>query len=198
MAMQLGNMLGAIANVTTAISEPKSLQGYLKNLDSFGVQVRNNFEVNFSGLETITFFVTDINFGGIQQLFTEVYYNGQIVYIPTNFEYDHNGSMTLINDGSGYIYSALTNFMMSNAFTRMVNTGYTMTIKCLNGDSKYKGGLVTLEGVMLEQVGGLSFGYAQNDISTFDVSFKFQKFTFTPGALGAVAGIIGGVESLLG
>lgn len=53
----------------------------------------------------------------------------------------------------------------------MVNNGYTMTIKCLTGDSKYKGALITLNNVTLEKVDGLQFGYSNNDISKFNVGF---------------------------
>ena len=59
---------------------------------------------------------------------------------------------------------------MSGSST-LVNTGYTMTIKCLTGDDKYKGSLITLNNVIFEKVEGLQFGYSNNDISKFNVSF---------------------------
>ena len=59
---------------------------------------------------------------------------------------------------------------MSGSST-LVNTGYTMTIKCLSGDDKYKGSLITLNNVIFEKVNGLQFGYSNNDISKFNVSF---------------------------
>lgn len=79
----------------------------------------------------------------------------------------------------------------------MVNNGYTMTIKCLTGDSKYKGALITLNNVTLEKVDGLQFGYSNNDISKFNVGFQYLDFTFTPGALGVAAGVVGGVSKLI-
>jgi len=57
MALELGNLLGAAANLTTATSKEKSLKAFLKNVKSFGIQVTNNFEVNFSGISDATFFV---------------------------------------------------------------------------------------------------------------------------------------------
>jgi hypothetical protein len=57
MAIELGNLLGAAANLTTALSKEKSLKTFLKNVDKFGIQVTNNFEVNFSGISDATFFV---------------------------------------------------------------------------------------------------------------------------------------------
>jgi hypothetical protein len=37
MALELGNLLGAAANLTTAVSKEKSLKAFLKNVDKFGV-----------------------------------------------------------------------------------------------------------------------------------------------------------------
>lgn len=198
MGVELGGLLGAAASLTTAFSEDKSFKNFLKNIDNFGIQVKNNFEVNFSGLEDVTFFVQDINFNGIRQNFTEVSFDGRKVDIPVNHEYEHSGNMTIIDDAQGYIYSAITNFLLSDSTSVMANSGYTMTIKILTGDKKYAGSLVTLRGVRLESVDGLGFGYSQNDIQTFSLAFKYIDFTHTPGALGKAAGIIGGVNSLLG
>ena len=198
MGLALGGLLGAAASLTTAASDDKSFKNFLKNINNFGIQVKNNFEVNFSGLEDITFFVQDINFAGVKQNFTEVTFDGRKVDIPINHEYEHSGSMTIIDDAQGYIYSAITNFLLSDSSNVMMNSGYTMTIKILTGDSNYSGSLVTLRGVRLESVDGLTFGYDQNAIQTFSLQFKYIDFTHTPGALGTAAGIIGGVNSILG
>jgi len=56
MALELGNLLGAAANLTTAVASGKSLKKFLSTVDDFGIQVQNNFEVNIAGLEDITFF----------------------------------------------------------------------------------------------------------------------------------------------
>ena len=65
MALELGNLLGAAASLTTAFGEEKSLKSFLKTMDNFGIQVTNNFEVNLFGLNDITFFVQSVSFGGI-------------------------------------------------------------------------------------------------------------------------------------
>lgn len=65
MALELGNLFGAAANLTTATSKDKSLKSFLKTIDDFGIQVTNNFEVNIAGLEDITFFVQSVNFSNI-------------------------------------------------------------------------------------------------------------------------------------
>ena len=198
MALELGNLLGAAANLTTAISKEKSLKAFLKNVNSFGIQVTNNFEVNFSGISDATFFVQSIDFGGIKQNFTTLYYDGREVDIPINHEYQHEGNMTVLNDANGYIYAAVTSFIASQSTSKLANSGYTMTIKCLTGDSKhYKGALVTLRGVRLETVSGLQFTYNGGDISTFTVNYKYIDFSYTPGALGKAAGIVGTINSLI-
>lgn len=198
MALELGNLLGAAANLTTALSKEKSLKAFLKNVNSFGIQVTNNFEVNFSGISDATFFVQSIDFGGIKQNFTTLYYDGCEVDIPVNHEYQHEGNMTVLNDANGYIYAAVTSFIASQSSSKLANSGYTMTIKCLTGDEKnYKGALVTLRGVRLETVSGLQFNYNSGDISTFTVNYKYIDFSYTPGALGKAAGIVGAINSLI-
>ena len=114
MALALGNLLGAAANLPTAFSKEKSVKSFLERINDFGIQVANNFEVNFSGLEDITFFVQDVSFDGIEMQFETIYYNGRSIQIPCGVhDYGHSGSMSIINDGNGYIYAAITNFMMS-------------------------------------------------------------------------------------
>ena len=61
MGLQVGNLLGAVNGVMSALSKEKSLKSFLDNINSFGVQVKNNFEVTFSGLPDTTFFITSIN-----------------------------------------------------------------------------------------------------------------------------------------
>ena len=197
MALELGNLLGAAANLTTALSKEKSLKAFLKNVNSFGIQVTNNFEVNFSGISDATFFVQSIDFGGIKQNFTTLYYDGCEVDIPINHEYQHEGNMTVLNDAQGYLYTAVSEFLMSDATNSMAKSGYTMTIKCLTGDDKYKGMLLSLQHVRIESVSGLQFGYGDNDISTFEVNCKLINWSATPGALADIANIAGAVNSLV-
>ena len=115
-----------------------------------------------------------------------------------NYDYDHAFSMTVLNDAQGYIYSAITNFMIKETGADLAKGGYTMTIKALTGDHKhYKGALLTMTGVRFETVGGLQFGYSDNAVSTFTINGKLIEFTYTPGALQKPAGLIGAATSLL-
>lgn len=70
----------------------------------------------------------------MKQNFTEVYYDGRKVDIPINHEYEHEFSMTVLNDAQGYIYSAIVSFLMSDSTNILANSGYTMTVKALTGD----------------------------------------------------------------
>lgn len=198
MGLQVGNLLGAATSLTTALGKTKTPKGFMEMIDSFGIQVANNFEVNFSGLTDITFFVTTISIPQLQQNFAELSYNGRKVEIPINYDYSHEFSMTVFNDAQGYIYPIVQNFIMSEASNVMANTGYTMTIKALTGDKNYKGTLFTLNNVRIESVSGLSFGYSSNDVQTFEVNCKLIDYTSTPGALGTLANIAAVANSIVG
>ena len=78
--------------------------------------------------------------------------------IPTFLDYDHSGSMKILNDANGYIYAAVANFLIQN-MSEKVDNGVVMTIKCLTGDNSYKGSVITFNAVRFEKVGGLSFSY---------------------------------------
>ena len=196
MALELGNLLGAAANLTTAFGKEKSLKQFLKTIDNFGIQVTNNFEVNLFGLNDITFFVQSINFGGIAQKFEEIYYNGRSIPLPTWVDYEHSGTMSIINDAQGYIYAAISNFLLQNS-PNMIDSGVVMTVKCLTGDKNYKGSVITFNSVRFEKLDGLQFQYNGGEASTFNLGFNYLDFTFTPGALGQVAGVIGAVDKLI-
>jgi hypothetical protein len=63
--LSLGNMLGVAANATTAAGDKKSLKAFLQQMNDVGIQVKNNFEVNFSGIEAATFFIQSIDVPGM-------------------------------------------------------------------------------------------------------------------------------------
>lgn len=196
MAMELGNLLGAAASLTTAFGKDKSLKSFLQNINNFGIQVTNNFEVNIAGIEDITFFVQEVTFGGISQRFEELHYNGRSIPIPSYIDYEHSGTLKVINDANGYIYAAISNFLMGNS-SQLIDNGITMTIQCLTGDDDYKGAVVTLNSVRFEKLDGLNFQYEGGNVSTFNLSFNYLDFTFTPGSLGKVAGVLGAVDKLI-
>lgn len=196
MSISLGNLFGAAANATTAFGKAKSLKSFLHHIDDFGIQVTNNFEVNVAGLEDLTFFVQDVTFGGITQKFETLHYDGRSIPIPSYIDYEHSGSLKVINDAHGYIYSAVSNFLFGKS-RKLLDNGVVMTIKCLTGDKDYKGSVITLKSVNFEKVNGLSFQYEGGSVSTFDLNFQYIDFTFTPGSLKKAGGVAGAASSLL-
>lgn len=198
MSLDLGNLLGAATHITTASSKETGVKAFLNTFVKYGAQVKNNFEVNFSAIPDLPFFITSISIPGIKQYMTTLNYNGRVVDVPVGFDYDHEFSMTIRNDAQGYIYSALHNFVMADTGKVLANSGYTVTIKALTGDKKhYKGAFITLAGVRLESVSGLDWAHDDNQLQTFTVSGKVQSVTYTPGELSKAANILGAVTSLL-
>lgn len=76
--------------------------------------------------------------------------------MPSYIDYDHSGTLKVLNDGNGYIYAAVSNFLLGAA-SPLLDNGIVMTIKCLTGDDKYKGSVITLKSVRFEKLDGLSF-----------------------------------------
>ena len=117
MALALGNLLGALANVTTAVAHEKTYKSFLNNIGDFGVQVKNMFEVNFSGLEAVTFRIQDITLPNVKANTTEIFYDGCSIPVTVNYDFEHDFNMTILNDAQGYIYPTIAEFIMSNATT---------------------------------------------------------------------------------
>ena len=202
MGLELGGLLGAVTQVTTAVknsggSGGGSLKSFLNSINQFGVQVNNNFEVNFAGLDDIMFFVQNVTIPGMELKMTELTYDGHKVEIPVNYDWNHDFTMTVINDASGYIYSAITDFFMSDASAALASSGHTLTVSALTGDSKYKGTLYTFYNVRIVNVGSLSYSYEGGDKSTFEITLKCTHFTATPGALSTTSNILGAINSLI-
>ena len=197
MSLQLGGLIGAVTQVATAVQGDKSLKSFLASVGKLGIQVANNFEVNFSGLNDVSFYVQSISIPSLTLNFTDVMYDGKKVEVPVNYDWNHDFSMNVINDAQGYLYAAITNFLIEESNSERVNSGYTLTVKALTGDSKFKGSMYTFYGVRITSLGSLQYSYDQNNISTFDLQLKCNYFNVTPGALGTAANIIGAVNSLI-
>lgn len=120
-----------------------------------------------------------------------------MVEIPRNFEYNHDFSMTVINDASGIIYTSLMNFIMADTGTAiMANSGYTITIKAI-GDDNHPGSMIKMNGVRIKDIGQLQFDNDGGQIQTFSLNCSAINIEYTPGALKEIAGITGAVGSLL-
>ena len=189
--------MGAASSLTTAFGKEKSLKKFISAISNFGLQTKCRFEVNFSGLEDVTFFVTNITTPGLKQNIGNVYYDGVAVEVPINYEYEHDFEMTILNDASGYIYSTVTSFLLNDASTAFTNSGYTMTIKGI-GDNHSKGHVITLNGVRLKHCTGLSYDYSSGEVQTFTVQCSAIDFNATPGSLSKVGGVINALGSIAG
>jgi hypothetical protein len=166
-------------------------------MDRMGVQITSRFEATFSAIPQTTFYIQSISIPGVKQNITTLYFDGKVVEIPQNFEYEHDFNMTIINDASGVIYTALVNFIASDTGSFLANSGYTITVKAI-GDKNHKGASIKLNGVRIKSIGSLSFNQSSSEIQTFDVQCSAIDFSYTPGELGEVAGIAGAIGSIIG
>lgn len=195
----LGNILGAVTGITAAVSSEDGVKQFIDTIHSYGLQVKNNFEVNFSGLESMKFFVNSITIPGMKMNTAEIYYNGRQVSIPVNIDYDHDFNMTVLCDASSVIYPALVNVFMDNSVGSMINGGYTVILKALTGDSSYTGLNITMRGVQLTSLGGLNFGQSANEVATFDLGFKCLDFSITSnGTMGTISNVMTAVDNIFG
>lgn len=196
MGLSLGSLVGAANAVSTGFSNNTSLKKFISTLDTLGVQITSRYEVIFSAIPQATFFITNLSTPGMKQNTTNLYFDGKLVEIPVNFEYNHDFTMTVINDSSGYIYSALTTFVMSDTGANLMNSGYTMSIRAI-GDNSHSGSTIILNGVRIKTVDGLSYTNNGGDVQTFNVGCSAIDFTVTPGAAQKVVGVTNAIGNLI-
>lgn len=202
MAISIGNALAAVTQVQTGLansSGEKSLMDFIGKMNQYGVSLKAKYEVNFSGIEGITFFVNDINVPELRQNFGNVFFEGKSVEVPINYEYGHDVTMILLNDAKGLIYTTIVNWLMNNNSSdeSMVNSGYTMTIRALGDGQNHDGMTITLNGVRMRAVSGLNFNSSDMSVSTFTLNLSVISFTATMGKLQKVSGLAGALKSLL-
>lgn len=197
MGLALGNLMGAVNSAMTGFASSSSLKSFLSTMDKLGIQITSRYEVMFSAIPQATFFITNITTPSMKQNTTNLYFDGKLVEIPVNFEYEHDFTMTVINDASGYIYSALTNFVMGDTGANLMNSGYTMSIRSI-GDNRHSGSTIMINGVRIKNIGGLSYQNGGGDVQTFSINCSAVDFSVTPGAASKVAGITGAIGKMLG
>ena len=195
-----------IASTANDSTGKHSLAAFLKHIDDFGVQVQNNFEVTFDGLEGITLFVQSIELPGSKQNTCEIFYDGIKMTIPVNYECDHEFSMTILNDAQGFIYSAIKTYIEYDSYNHFSSSQNKMIIKALTGQMKngeihdseeswqewpliddstdgevaYQGAVIVAYGVRFTSIGGLSYGQSSNDIQTFTVQGTLIEYSHLP------------------
>lgn len=194
--MSFGNLIGAAASLQSGFGVNSSLKSFLSQIDNLGVQITSRFEATFSAIPQTTFYIKNITVPSIKQNITTVYFDGKLVEIPQNYEYEHDFSITIINDASGVIYSTLLNFIMSDSTTSITNSGYSITIKAI-GDNNHDGSTIKLNGVRLKTVGGLSFEQEGGNVQTFTITCSAVDYEYSPGALSPITSITGAIGDLL-
>ena len=197
--MAIENLLGAFTQINTAFKKDEgeaSLQKFYKKISEYGTIVKSRYEVSFSGIDDLTFFISDIDVPQIRMNVTQVYYEGQMVEIPQNFEFDHDFSMTVLCDGKGILYSTVVNWLMTVGGDSLLNSGYTMTLRALGDGVNTDGLTIVFNGVRFKAVSGLSFSNQDQGIATFTVNCSAINFTVTQGSIKRVAGILGALGTL--
>lgn len=204
----LTNAIGSIAGIyekgKSAANYEKagnaSLQQFLSKLTKYGTIVKARYEVSFSGIENLTFFITDINVPSIRRNFSNLHYYGQTVEIPTVIEYEHDFSMTIINDGKGILYSTIANWLMTVEGDSLIDSGYTMTLRMLGDGVNTHGLTIVFEGVRFKSIGGLSVSSTDSGISTFNLNCSAIRYSVMAGELtqiGLIAGAVNDATKLL-
>ena len=173
----------------------RSLAAFLKHINDFGVQVQNNYEVEFDGLEGLTMFVQSFELPGSKQNTCEIFYDGIKMTLPINYEHDHEFSMTVLNDAQGFIYSAIKSYIEYDSFNRYSSSQKKMVIKALTGQVKsksftggateiaYQGAVIVAYGVRFTSISGLTYGQSNNDIQTFTVQGTLIEYSHLPQSL---------------
>jgi len=91
--MSLGQIFNTAANMAGAFNGEKkpqtSLKDFLHTLTKYGVQVKSNYEVEYTGMGGLTFFVQSISVPSLKMNTGTLYYKGRQMSIPINSEQDH-------------------------------------------------------------------------------------------------------------
>ena len=199
--MPIDNLIGAFTKVKTAFQDSEgesSLKKFYQKVSEYGTIVRARYEVNFSGIDNLTFFITDIDVPAIRMNVTQVYYEGQMVEVPQIYEFDHDFSMTVLCDGKGVLYTTMVNWLMTVGGDSLLNSGYTMTLRALGDGVNTDGMTITFNGVRFKNVSGLSFSSSDSSLMTFNVQCSAINFTATMGSLQKASGIFGALGTLGG
>ena len=140
-------------------------------------------------LELLACYAQDINIPSLRQNFTEIYYNGQSIELPQSYEYEHDFSMTVLNDWNGEIYekfilmlktfggASTTNSHLDLEIKTVGETNLGKSLPTLAQDySETKGLKIRLKGVRFKTISTLNFSYSDQGISTFSANLGALYF----------------------
>lgn len=197
MALALGGLTGALAKGSETLTGEESLKKFLHRMNQVGVQIKSRYEMSFSGIKDFTFFATGIETPAVTTRMGDLYFGGRSVSVPILEEFEHEVTITMLNDSSGYIYPTIVNLHAMGATEEISSQGFSITIKAI-GDKHTNGSVITLNGCRIKNVSGLQFGDDQNDAQTFTIGLWVKDFSCGSGKLGVVGGVAGMIKSLVG
>ena len=207
--MSLGQIFNTAANMAGALHGERkpqtSLKDFLHTLTKYGVQVKSNYEIEYSGMGGLTFFVQSINVPALRMNVGNLYWKGRQMTIPVNAEQEHNFQMTVINDGTGFVYNQLRKILEIDADNAMVESDATITVTALGDLQNTSGSKFKMYGVTLTNVSGLDFSSTDSGVSTFTVDcyaartdLQWSETKSSSGVLGVVDKISGTIGNILG
>ncbi len=202
MAISLGSLAGAYTQARSAFDDSKgeaSVKEFIGKLGQYGVGNSAMFEVNFSGIPDVTFFIRSISVPNVKQNVGNLYWEARQVEIPINFEKSHDFTLQVLNDGKGYIYQTLHNWIVNNNLGESaMESGYTLVLRALGDGQNTDGMTVTFTGCRFKDVGALNYDYSAPNVSTFNVQMYAVDFDVTMGKVQKLGGILGAIDTASG
>jgi hypothetical protein len=202
MSISVQNLLGKASSIYERASSffdyekegSASVIQFLNMVSKYGTMINANYEVSFSGIKDVTFFVQSINVPEIKRNFTSLYYEGQLVEVPQTIEYAHDFNMTVINDGKGYLYSTISNWLLTVEGDSIIDSGYTMTVRMLGDGVNTEGLTFQLTGVRFKNISGINLSSSDANFSTFQVACSAINYSVVAGQLSKISMALGGIK----
>lgn len=175
MDLNIGQIYNSAVNIGLAASDASkgpsegSLKDFLQTLTTYGVQINSNYMVEYSGMNGLQFMVQQINTPELKTTNGTLYYKGRVVNVPVNYEQGHDFTMTVINDGTGYVYNSIRAILINDYCNRQIKNNYKMTIHAMGDKQNTAGMKIMMNGIRFINVGSLSFSSTDSSVQTFEV-----------------------------
>ena len=201
MGFNFGSIANSIANVSSRKSDQgksseSSLYEFLGTLNKYGLQIRANYEIEFTQIPGLQFFCQSINIPGLRGVTANLYYMGREVQVPIIAEQEHECQMTVINDASGIIYPLLREMQIMDYGYVMPDNQYTMIVKARSDQQNTAGMNVIMRGVRINNVSGLDYSHQDSAVQTFTVDLYVNSIDFGRGVVNKKEGILGKVDKV--
>ena len=94
----------------------------------------------------------------------EIFYRGRTIQVPINYEQSHEFSWVVLNDASGTIYTTLREIMINDYNQKMLDNGFTVTVKARDDKKNNAGMNVIMKGVRINSVGSLDYSHSDSSV----------------------------------